>query len=55
MTRARTATSFESFLALGFGGRGSDLTEELRRALRWHGEVAGKATYKLELTPSRRR
>jgi outer membrane lipoprotein-sorting protein len=43
--------SFESFLALGFGGRGSDLKKNFD--LRYAGTetVNGKPTYKLELTP----
>lgn len=43
--------SFESFLALGFGGRGSDLQKNFE--IRYGGveTVSGKPTYKLELTP----
>jgi outer membrane lipoprotein-sorting protein len=43
--------SFESFLALGFGGRGHDLQKNFE--LRYTGpeEVMGVQTYKLELTP----
>ncbi len=43
--------SFESFLALGFGGRGSDLQKNFE--IRYDGTetINGKPTYKLELTP----
>jgi outer membrane lipoprotein-sorting protein len=43
--------SFESFLALGFGGRGSDLKKNFE--LRYVGteNINGKPTFKLELTP----
>jgi outer membrane lipoprotein-sorting protein len=43
--------SFESFLALGFGGRGSDLTKNFDIRYAGTETVNGKPTYKLELTP----
>lgn len=43
--------SVESFLALGFGGRGSDLKTNFEVRYAGPEMVAGIATYKLELTP----
>ena len=43
--------SFESFLALGFGGRGSDLQKNFDIRYAGTETVNGKPTYKLELTP----
>lgn len=43
--------SFESFLALGFGGRGSDLQNNFEIRYAGTETVGGKPTYKLELTP----
>jgi outer membrane lipoprotein-sorting protein len=43
--------SFESFLALGFGGRGSDLKKNFDIRYAGTETVNGKSTYKLELTP----
>lgn len=41
----------ESFLALGFGGRGHDLTKNFEVHYSGTDTVIGVATYKLELTP----
>jgi outer membrane lipoprotein-sorting protein len=43
--------SFESFLALGFGGRGSDLQKNFEIRYAGTETINGKPTYKLELTP----
>ncbi len=42
---------FESFLALGFGGRGHDLAKSFDVHYRGMETVDGRAAYKLELTP----
>jgi outer membrane lipoprotein-sorting protein len=49
-TRKNRQTA-ESFLALGFGGRGSDLTKNFEVRYAGTEPVGGKSTYKLELTP----
>jgi hypothetical protein len=41
----------ESFLALGFGGRGHDLSRNFDVVYKGMEAVGGKPTYKLELTP----
>jgi outer membrane lipoprotein-sorting protein len=48
---SKNRDEIESFLALGFGGRGSDLKKNFE--LRYAGieTIDGRATYKLELTP----
>jgi len=43
--------SFESFLALGFGGRGSDLKQNFDLRYKGTATVNGKPSYILELTP----
>jgi len=43
--------SFESFLALGFGGRGHDLPKSFDIRYAGSETINGTATYKLELTP----
>ena len=43
--------NFESFLALGFGGRGQDLKKNFEVRYLGPETLGGKATYKLELTP----
>jgi outer membrane lipoprotein-sorting protein len=42
---------FESFLALGFGGRGHDLLKNFDARYAGEETVDGVAAYKLELTP----
>lgn len=42
---------FEAYLVLGFGGRGHDLQKNFDVRYAGMEEVAGKATYKLELVP----
>jgi outer membrane lipoprotein-sorting protein len=49
-TRKNRQTA-ESFLALGFGGRGSDLTKNFDVHYKGPETISGKPTYKLELTP----
>jgi outer membrane lipoprotein-sorting protein len=48
---AKNRESFESFLALGFGGHSSDLTKNFQVRYAGTEPVNGVQTYKLELTP----
>ena len=48
---SKNKQTVESFLALGFGGRGSDLAKNFDVQYKGTETVNGKPTYKLELTP----
>jgi outer membrane lipoprotein-sorting protein len=48
---SKNRKSFESFLALGFGGRGHDLTKNFEVSYKGTEPVGGKPAYKLQLTP----
>jgi outer membrane lipoprotein-sorting protein len=47
----KNRAEFESFLVLGFGGRGHDLTKNFEVRYAGVEPIDGKPTYKLELTP----
>lgn len=51
----KNKADFESFLVLGFGGRGHDLAKSFDVKLAGQETVNGVSTYKLELTPKAQR